>query len=46
MSGGEQTKKITENKEITDIKKILGLETGKKIQYYSRYKFFVAIWVK
>jgi DNA topoisomerase-2 len=26
---GEQTKKITENKEITDIKKILGLESGK-----------------
>lgn len=26
---GEQTKKIAENKEITDIKKILGLETGK-----------------
>jgi DNA topoisomerase-2 len=26
---GEQTKKISENKEITDIKKILGLETGK-----------------
>lgn len=27
---GEQTKKIAENKEITDIKKILGLETGKE----------------
>lgn len=27
---GEQVKKITENKEITDIKKILGLETGKQ----------------
>jgi len=26
---GEQIKKIAENKEITDIKKILGLETGK-----------------
>ena len=26
---GEQTKKITDNKEITDIKKILGLESGK-----------------
>jgi DNA topoisomerase-2 len=26
---GEQIKKISENKEITDIKKILGLETGK-----------------
>jgi len=26
---GEQTKKIAENKEITDIKKILGLESGK-----------------
>jgi len=26
---GEQTKKISENKEITDIKKILGLETGR-----------------
>jgi DNA topoisomerase-2 len=26
---GEQTKKITENKEISDIKKILGLESGK-----------------
>jgi len=26
---GEQTKKISENKEITEIKKILGLETGK-----------------
>lgn len=26
---GEQTKRISENKEITDIKKILGLETGK-----------------
>lgn len=26
---GEQTKKIAENKEISDIKKILGLETGK-----------------
>ena len=25
---GEQTKKISDNKEITDIKKILGLETG------------------
>jgi DNA topoisomerase-2 len=27
---GEQTKKISENKEIADIKKILGLETGKQ----------------
>jgi len=27
---GEQTKKIAENKEIVEIKKILGLETGKK----------------
>lgn len=27
---GEQIKKIAENKEITDIKKILGLETGKQ----------------
>lgn len=27
---GEQIKKIAENKEITDIKKILGLETGKE----------------
>lgn len=27
---GEQTKKISENKEITDLKKILGLETGKE----------------
>ena len=27
---GEATKKISENKEITDIKKILGLESGKK----------------
>jgi DNA topoisomerase-2 len=27
---GEVTKKIAENKEITDIKKILGLETGKE----------------
>jgi DNA topoisomerase-2 len=27
---GENIKKITENKEITEIKKILGLETGKK----------------
>ena len=27
---GEQTKKIAENKEIAEIKKILGLETGKK----------------
>ena len=27
---GEQIKKISENKEITDIKKILGLETGKE----------------
>ena len=27
---GEQTKKITENKEISDIKKILGLESGKQ----------------
>jgi len=27
---GEQTKKITDNKEIGDLKKILGLETGKK----------------
>lgn len=27
---GEQTKKISENKEIAEIKKILGLETGKK----------------
>ena len=27
---GENTKKISENKEITEIKKILGLETGKK----------------
>ena len=26
---GEQTKKISDNKEITDIKKILGLETGR-----------------
>ena len=26
---GEQIKKIAENKEISDIKKILGLETGK-----------------
>jgi DNA gyrase/topoisomerase IV subunit B len=29
---GEQTKKISENKEITDIKKILGLEIGKKYE--------------
>ena len=27
---GEQVKKISENKEITDLKKILGLETGKE----------------
>jgi DNA topoisomerase-2 len=27
---GEQVKKISENKEITDIKKILGLETGRE----------------
>jgi DNA topoisomerase-2 len=27
---GQQIKKISENKEITDLKKILGLETGKK----------------
>jgi DNA topoisomerase-2 len=27
---GEQTKKVSENKEIADIKKILGLETGKE----------------
>jgi DNA gyrase/topoisomerase IV subunit B len=27
---GENVKKISENKEITDLKKILGLETGKK----------------
>jgi DNA topoisomerase-2 len=27
---GQQTKKISENKEITDIKKILGLETGRE----------------
>lgn len=27
---GEQTKRIADNKEITDIKKILGLESGKK----------------
>jgi len=27
---GEQTKKISENKEITDLKKILGLETGRE----------------
>jgi len=29
---GEPTKKIMENKEITEIKKILGLETGKKYE--------------
>jgi DNA topoisomerase-2 len=29
---GESTKKIMENKEITEIKKILGLETGKKYE--------------
>lgn len=29
---GEQTKKISENKEITDIKKIVGLEIGKKYE--------------
>jgi DNA topoisomerase II len=29
---GESTKKISENKEIAEIKKILGLETGKKYQ--------------
>lgn len=29
---GEQTKKIAENKEITDIKKILGLESGRKYE--------------
>ena len=40
---GEQIKKITENKEITDIKKILGLETGKEyntiedVNAYLRY---------
>lgn len=40
---GEQTRKITENKEITDIKKILGLETGKEyntiddVHNYLRY---------
>jgi DNA topoisomerase-2 len=40
---GEQIKKIAENKEITDIKKILGLETGREyntiqdIHQYLRY---------
>jgi DNA gyrase/topoisomerase IV subunit B len=29
---GEQTKKISDNKEITDIKKIVGLEIGKKYE--------------
>ena len=28
---GEQMKKIMDNKEINDIKKILGLESGKRI---------------
>jgi DNA topoisomerase-2 len=40
---GEQIKKISENKEISDIKKILGLETGKQyktigdVHQYLRY---------
>uniref|UniRef100_A0A6C0DR97 DNA topoisomerase (ATP-hydrolyzing) n=1 Tax=viral metagenome TaxID=1070528 RepID=A0A6C0DR97_9ZZZZ len=40
---GEQVKKISENKEIADIKKILGLETGKQytsladVHQYLRY---------
>ena len=40
---GEQIKKISENKEISDIKKILGLETGREyktnadVQQYLRY---------
>ena len=40
---GEQIKKIAENKEITDIKKILGLETGRQytsiadVHQYLRY---------
>ena len=40
---GEQVKKIAENKEITDIKKILGLETGRQytsltdVHQYLRY---------
>ena len=40
---GEQTKKISENKEITDIKKILGLENGREyktiedVYQYLRY---------
>ena len=40
---GEQIKKISENKEISDIKKILGLETGRQyktiadVQQYLRY---------
>ena len=40
---GEQLKKIAENKEITDIKKILGLESGREyktmadVQQYLRY---------
>lgn len=40
---GEQMKKITENKEINDIKKVLGLETGKEydsiqdVHNYLRY---------
>lgn len=32
---GEQSKKIAENKEITDIKKILGLESGKSYESLS-----------
>ena len=40
---GEQVKKISENKEITDLKKILGLETGRQynsiadVNQYLRY---------
>jgi DNA topoisomerase-2 len=32
---GQQTKKVSENKEITDIKKILGLETGREYKTIS-----------
>jgi len=46
---GEQTKKIAENKEIADIKRILGLETGREyasiedVHQYLRYGKVVCI---
>ena len=36
---GEQVKRVSENKEITDIKKILGLENGRKYEDVARLRY-------